>query len=71
MIRGILIVLFLGVAGAVLGIVVGEWWAGKMPEAELDALWPPLFGFFAGGVSGLALGIRIAYVLGRREREKG
>ena len=69
MIVGILIVLGLGFAGAVIGGFVGDWWASKMPEgAELEALWPPILGVFGGGLAGLGLGVRIAYVLGRRRR---
>ena len=69
MIVGVLVVLGLGFAGAVIGVLVGEWWANRMPEAGLDALWPPIFGFFAGGAVGIGGGLRIAYLLGRRRRE--
>ena len=66
MIGGILIVLALGAAGAVAGLFVGDWWASRMTGAELEALWPPILGFIAGGGAGLSLGVWIAYSLGRR-----
>lgn len=67
MIRGILVVLGLVVLGAVLGFLAGLFWASTMmPNAELEAILPPLVGTVVGAVAGLATGIGVAYALGKR-----
>ncbi len=69
MIRGLFVVLALGIVGGRLGLAAGNWWIDhRMPNAELEAIGPLFFGTAGGAVAGIGIGLAIAYALGKREQ---
>ncbi|HEV2755740.1 MAG TPA: hypothetical protein VG318_08195, partial [Actinomycetota bacterium] len=71
MIRGIALLLLLTVAGAFAGSAVAEWYLDwKNAEPDLDAEIFHVAGGVVGAGAALALGIAIAYFVGKNEAEK-
>lgn len=71
MIAGVLVVLVLVGVGGRLGLAAGNWWVDNEMDPA-DGLGEPIALFVwttAGVVAGLALGLGIAHVLGKRERD--
>ncbi|MDQ4026091.1 MAG: hypothetical protein M3217_11490 [Actinomycetota bacterium] len=71
MIRGLAMLLLLVVAGAFAGVRIGNWYLdATVPAPELESAIYPAVGGIAGGVAALALGLAIAYFVGRNEARK-
>jgi hypothetical protein len=67
MIRGILVVLALGIVCGRIGLAMGNWWAAEKTSGELETAFPPFAGTVLGAAAGIAIGVGIAYAVGRRD----
>ncbi len=66
LIKGILLVVALVMAGGVAGYLVGSWWVDEtMPNAGLEALGPMMVGTIAGAIAGLIGGLVLLFGSGR------
>ncbi len=68
MIVGTLFLVVLTLIGGRVGYLAADWWVEReMPNAGMEELLPMAAGIVFGALAGLATGLAVAYVLGKRQ----